>query len=171
MTGPTPARASHRALPPRDEAGVALAAALLALAVMGGLVASGFFAGRLEQQSGQNMFFALQAHEAAEAGLAETTVSLDATSLQGLGVGDVALDLGTRAVGEHVTVRTSAARLTSRLFLIRARGERHDADGGILATRTLGLMVQLAPGTSANPDAGGALEVAPLAERAWVRLY
>ena len=155
----------------RGEAGVALAAALYALAVIGALVAGSFFAGRLEQQSGQNMFFAVQAQEAAESGLAETTGSVDAATLQALGVGSVPIDLGTKAVGEQATVRVSAARLTSRLLLIRARGERHDAAGGILATRTLGLMVQLAPGESEDPEAAGTPVVAPLAERAWVRLY
>ena len=171
MSTPGRGHAGYLASGARDEAGIALAAALFSLAVIGALVASTFFAGRLEQQSGQNMFFAVQAQEAAETGLAETTGSLDAASLQALSVGGVPLDLGTKAVGEQATVRVSVGRLSSRLFLMRARGERNDAAGGILATKTLGLMVQLAPGESEDLEAAGAPVVAPLVERAWVRLY
>ena len=50
---------------------MALAMALFALVVIGLLVAGRFFAGRLEQQSGQNTLYAAQAAEAAEAGLSD----------------------------------------------------------------------------------------------------
>ena len=54
-----------------NERGVALAVAVFALVVIGALVAGIFFAGRVEQQSGRNTFYAAQAAEAADAGLGE----------------------------------------------------------------------------------------------------
>ena len=52
-----------------NERGMALAVAIFALVVIGALVAGTFFAGRLEQSSGQATVYASQAAEAAEAGL------------------------------------------------------------------------------------------------------
>jgi hypothetical protein len=144
---------------------------MFALAIIGALVASSFFAGRLEQQSGRNMVYAGQAREAAEAGLADAVAGLDAAAVEALAFGGIPLDLGSAVVGDQVTAHTSVARLTSRLFIIRSRGTRHDPSGGALATRALGLLVQLVAGESPDSGAGGVLQVAPLTERAWLRLY
>ena len=65
-----------------NERGVALAMAIFALVIIGILVAGSFFAGRLEQQSGQNTLFAAQAAEAAEAGLSDALGTYNATTLQ-----------------------------------------------------------------------------------------
>ena len=116
---------------------MALLGAMFALAVIGALVAGSFFAGRLEQQSGQNVLFAVQAREAAESGLAAAV--LDPAALDSLPAGGLPLDLGVAPVGEAATVHTTVSRLTGNVFLLRARGLRHDAAGGPLATRTLGL--------------------------------
>jgi len=163
----------HRRLPHvQGESGVALVAAVFALTLIGALVASSFFAGRLEQQSGQNVLFSGQAREAAEAGLAEAMATVNAALLEDLPVGGVPLDLGTVAVGEEVTVHSKIARLTSRLFLIRAQGTRHDASGAALATRTLGMLVQLvASGAPPQAEAEDQMGVSRLAERGWVGLY
>ena len=146
-----------------DESGVALAAAVFALAIMAALVASIFFAARLEQQSGQNMFFAAQAREAAEAGLAESIAALDAAALQGLIPGGVPLDLGPLPAGNGLSVQAQVARLTDQLYLIRSFGTRHDAAGAALASRNFGMLVQLAGAEGATP--------VRLVERGWVRLY
>ena len=114
----------------KDEAGFALATAMFALAVIGALVAGSFLPGRLEQQSGYNVTYAGQALEAAEAGLAETVAALEAPALEPLVPGGIALDLGTATVGEMITVHTSVARLTSRVFIVKSQGTRHDASGG-----------------------------------------
>ena len=145
---------------------MALLGAMFALAVIGALVAGSFFAGRLEQQSGQNMFFATQAREAAESGLAAAV--LDAAALESLQAGGPPLDLGVAAVGETATVHTTVSRLTGRLFLLRARGLRLDAAGGSLATRTLGLFLRLDAGES--DTAAAPPQVIRVAERAWVEL-
>ena len=144
---------------------------MFALAVIGALVAGSFFAGRLEQQSGQNVFFAAQAREAAEAGLARALAEADAAALDALPTGGTELDLGVAPVGNAVTVRTSAMRLTSRLFLLRAEGTRHNAIGGALATRTLGLLVEVpAPIEAPPPEAGESGSVTRLSQRAWLRV-
>ena len=164
------ARTGRRLTPALDERGVALAAAVFTLAVIGALVASSFFAGRLEQQSGQNILFAAQAREAAEAGLSQSLAEIPAATLESLPVGGTPLDLGTSVVGQGVTVRCRITRLTSRVFLIRADGHRGDPAGPTLATRSLGLLVRLpAPSTMEPSEIPAA--VTPLAERGWVHLY
>ena len=53
-----------------DERGMALALAMLSIVVIGAIVSGTFFAGRMEMVSGRNSVYAVQASEAAEAGLA-----------------------------------------------------------------------------------------------------
>ena len=152
-----------------NERGVALVAAMFALAIIGALVASSFFAGRLEQQSGQSTFFAAQAREAAEAALTESVAELEAETLEGLSVGGAPLDLGTFVIGDGVTARSQIRRLTSRVFLIRADGQRHSPEDSALAGRSLGLLVQVLAHPAAEPGSSGS--VTPLSERGWVHLY
>ena len=71
-----------------NERGMALAVAIFALVVIGALVAGTFFAGRLEQSSGQATVYAAQAAEAGEAGLSDAINGLTATSLGAMTVGD-----------------------------------------------------------------------------------
>lgn len=139
---------------------------MFALAVIGALLAAGFLPARVELQSGYNVSYALHAREAAEAGLAEAVAALESPALEPLVAGGPALDLGTSRVGEMATVHTIVARVTSYVFLVRSQGTRHDAAGGALATRTLGLLVRLGV-----IEAGAPPVAIPLAERSWVRLY
>jgi hypothetical protein len=131
-------------------------------------VAGSFFAGWMEQQSGQNLFFAAQAREAAEAGLARS--ALDPTRLASLPIGAPSQDLGVAAVGEGTRVHTSVSRLTSDLFLLRARGFRLDAAGAALATRTLGLLLRLESNDADTTAAATVPRVVRVAERAWMEL-
>ena len=144
---------------------MALPVALFALIVIGALVAGTFFAGRLEQQSGQNSFFAAQAAEAAEAGLAETVADPAAASLETLAIGGPPADLGVLPLGDGITVHRQVSRLTTTLFIIRATGVRKDPAGTPLATRSAGLLVRLVAAPA------GSTGLAPLPERAWVQLY
>jgi hypothetical protein len=145
-------------MPRLNERGIALAAAIFALAVIGAIVAGNFFLGRLEQQSGRSLLFAYQAHAAAEAGLAEAAANISAGVLEQLAVGEL-LDLGTLDLGTGVSVSRHLSRLTADLFLIRARGTRFDAGGNPLATRSLGSLIRLV-----NTD------VTPV-ERGWTQLH
>jgi hypothetical protein len=152
--------------PTKDERGIALALALFALTVIAALVGSSFFAGRVEQQSGRNTIFAAQAREAAEAGLTEAMAGVDAGTLAALAAGQ-ALGLETLTLGNGVSVSRDVARLTSSLFLIRARGTRLSPAGMVLATRSLGAVVHLVPA----PTGGVPQAELRLAERGWLQLY
>jgi hypothetical protein len=149
---------------PNGERGIALAIAVFALAVIGALVGGTFFAGRLEQQSGQNTLFAVQASEVAEAGLSDAIATIAAATLEGLPVGGAPLELDTLTLAGGVSASRQVARLTGNLFLIRVRGVRHNAAGTTLAVRSLGLLVRL----GAAVDSG---RVARLNERGWIQLY
>jgi hypothetical protein len=141
---------------------MALGVAVFALALMGGLVAGNFMAGWVEQQSGRNTLFAVQAAEAAEAELREAAAIAPRGSLAALAPGGAAHSLGAVSFG-GITVQREVLRLTEKLFLIRTRASRLDAEGTPLATRSLGLLVKL-PSDSAG-------EMMPLTQRPWVQLY
>jgi hypothetical protein len=150
---------------------MALTVALFAMVVIGALVAGNFFAGMLEQQSGQNTLFAAQALEAAEAGLRDVISNADPSGLESLPVGGPPAELGTLAVTAGVDVRRQVSRLTATLFFSRATGVRQNADGAALATRSLGLIVRLVVAPSPTEPALTTRRLSPLAERAWVQLY
>lgn len=126
-----------------DERGMALAVALFALVIIGMLVAGTFFSGRLEQQSGQNTFYAGQAAEAAEAGISDAIGSALPTTLMALPVGGADMDLGTVSLGSRVDVTKRLSRLTSSVFLIRTVGSRRNAAGTALATRSAASLLRL----------------------------
>ena len=127
----------------KDERGIALAVALFALVIIGALVAGTFFSGRQEQQSGQNTFFASQAAEAAEAGISDAIGMATPTSLLSLVAGGPAANLGTVSLGGRVDASRQLSRLTGSLFLIRSVGNRRDAAGTALATRSAGSLIRL----------------------------
>ena len=149
----------------RNEQGTALAVAVFALAVMGGLVAGNFVAGLLEQQSARNTLFTMQAADAAEAELQEAVLQVPASTLSALPVGGAPASLGSVSFN-GVLVERQVLRLTERLFLLRSRASRLDADGAALATRMLGLLIKLTADST-----GAASGVVPLAQRPWVQLY
>jgi hypothetical protein len=148
-----------------ERRGFALALALFSLVVIGALVSAGFFAGRLEQQSGQNSMFTAQAREAAEAGLSDVLVNVSPGAAESLVFGGPPLDLGVLSLGPRVAASRQITRLTSALFWIRSTGTRLDADGGPLASSSLGLIVRIVPASGAVPARFSAI-----AERAWVQL-
>ena len=125
-----------------DERGVALAMAIFALVVIGILVAGSFFAGRLEQQSGQNTLFAAQAAEAAEAGLSDALGgTYSAAALQALLVGGTTGPT-TVTLASGITYTESVDRLTNSVFLYKSIGTRQSA-GATVATRSVGTLVRL----------------------------
>ena len=127
-----------------NERGMALAVAIFALVVIGALVAGTFFAGRLEQSSGQATVYAAQAAEAGEAGLSDAISGLTATSLGAMAVGSTT-PLGTLSLpaAPQVSATRSVRRLTNSLFLVEALGTRSNAAGVSLADRRLGSLVRL----------------------------
>jgi hypothetical protein len=154
-----------------SERGIALALAIFALAIIGALVGATFFGGRVEQQSGLNTLFLAQAREAAEAGLAGAIATADPGVLEAMAAGGAPLSLGSVEVTSGLSASRQVAKLTSTLFLVRAEGVRHGADGTPLATRTLGTIVRLTPTSEpADSTAAGATALQRV-ERGWIQLY
>ena len=126
-----------------NERGMALAVAIFALVVIGALVAGTFFAGRLEQSSGQATVYASQAAEAAEAGLTDAiTTQLSASGLNAMAVGDVS-PIPTLTTGTRVSATRQVRKLTSSLFLVEALGTRWDAGSVSMSDRRLGTLIRL----------------------------
>jgi Tfp pilus assembly protein PilX len=125
-----------------DERGIALAVAIFALVVIGLLVAGTFFAGRLEQQSGENAFYANQAGEAAQAALTQTLQTTSAATLVAIAPGASASGPSTSLAG-HAGATTTIKGLTSSVWLITAIGSKTNASGTQLATRSLAQLVRL----------------------------
>jgi hypothetical protein len=131
-----------------NERGIALAVAVFALVVIGALVAGVFFAGRLEQQTGQNSMLAVQAGQIAEAGLNDavavqvTTTSLNALPIAPSGNGS-ALTNYDGPTGSHMTAARTVKRLSTNLFLLQAVGKRTDGGGNVIAQQTLAQLIRL----------------------------
>jgi hypothetical protein len=126
-----------------NERGVALAVAIFALVVIGALVAGTFFAGRLEQQSGQNTVYAAQAAGAAEAELTNAIANRVTAASLGAMLDNEQVTLGTQSFGNGVSATSQVTRMTSSLFLVEAMGAR-TAGTGALAVRRLGTLIRLA---------------------------
>jgi hypothetical protein len=125
----------------KDERGMALAVAIFALVVIGGLVAGTFFTGQLEQRTGRNTMYAAEAAQAAEAGSPLVLSDWDQFNLNNLPVGD-SLVLSTSSLGTRISYRPTVTRLNSDLFLIRTLGTR-TGGGSVLAQRSVGSLVRL----------------------------
>jgi hypothetical protein len=139
---------------------MALAVVLLALIVVGALVAMAFQAGHVEQRSGRNTLYAAQALEAAEAGVAVVLGDWEAfPQLGGLEIDQTAA-LPTTAMGDRATFQATVLRLTDGLYLIRGQGTRTDAAGSVLAQRLIGTLARAEGGV-----------VVPLMQRSWLQLY
>ena len=127
-----------------NERGMALAVAIFALVVIGALVAGTFFAGRLEQQSGQNTLYASQASEAAEAAIAQSLGGgLTSSQMLDLAPDGAWATLSTVSLGGHTVGTPLVRRLTESVWLLQGVGERDDAGGSVLARRSLGQLVRL----------------------------
>lgn len=138
-----------------DERGIALAMAVLALVVIGALVAGTFFAGRIEQRSGENTLYAAQAFEAAEAGAGATISNWSPSAYNNAVVGaDIVLPTVT-VLGSNVYTPT-VTKLNATTFLVRSEGAHRDAAGNALSRRVVGTLVRL---VRPNIDIRGALTV------------
>lgn len=133
-------RSNHSSLR-HDERGIALAIAIFALVIIGTLVAGVFFMARLEQRSGNNALWAMQAQEAADAGLNVTVANWD-PGYNGMLTG-AELDLGTTVLpGNTARYTTTIRKLSNQIFLIQSRGERVGG-GGVLSGTRVGRIVRI----------------------------
>jgi hypothetical protein len=126
-----------------DERGIALAVAVLALVVIGALVAGSFYAGRVEQRSGQNTLYAAQAFEAADAGASATISAWAPTAFNSRAIGaDTVLPTVTSLGGGNVYTPT-VTRMSTNTFMVRSEGVHRDAAGNTLSRRVVGMLVRI----------------------------
>jgi hypothetical protein len=136
-----------------NDRGVALVLALLAMVVIGALVAGTYFVGRVEQITGRNTVWAAQAGEAAEAGVASLIATLDAAQLGAMPVWTPANPIETTypvasVPGMPGLVYTRAVRrLNNQLFLFQARGERRAPGGQVLGSQAVLQLIRIAKPT------------------------
>src|SRR3954447_19941729 len=112
MSAPLSQETGMRASPVANERGMALAVAIFALVVIGALVAGTFYAGRLEQQTGQNGFYAVQASEAAQGAMTQYVQSYNGATLTALPIGGATTQGSQVSIGDGVAT-PSITRLTS----------------------------------------------------------
>ncbi|HSE68381.1 MAG TPA: hypothetical protein VLB12_15435 [Gemmatimonadales bacterium] len=136
-----------------DERGMALLLAMLAIVVIGAVVSGTFFAGRMEMVSGRNSVYAVQASEAAEAGLAAAFSPWD-RNWNNIAVGvDQVLPTVVISGPTRVQYTTTVRRMQGGSYLIRSVGQKLDRSGNVLATRMLAKIGKLVPAGSASVDA------------------
>lgn len=126
--------------------GIALAAALLALVVIGMLVAGAFFAGVLEQRAGENGRRLHQAFSLAEAGIGRQAATWDAVALNTLPVYPAAsVAIAERRMASGVYAGR-VLRLNENLYLMDITAEDSLSGGaGGGARQRVGLIARLTP--------------------------
>jgi hypothetical protein len=150
----------------RPERGIALALALFALVIIGGIVAGNFLVGLLEQQSGRSILFTAEASELAQGELWQVVSEIGGASLLVLPIAGAALDLGPGTPNPGFRVQRKVSRLADNLFLIQSRASRVDGAGNELATGAAGLLIHLTPDSTS-----GSQILLPIKQRAWLQLY
>jgi hypothetical protein len=137
----------------RNEQGMALALAVFALTVLGALLLLAFSAAALEQRTGGNALYAVEAAQAADAGWVTVLAAWDGYRFDTLAAGSAAA-LAPAAVSGRSRARYAATvtRLNDQLFLVRSLGTRLDPAGAELARREVAVVVRL----HAEPAPAGA---------------
>ena len=150
----------------RTERGIALAVALFALVIIGGMIAGNFLVGLLEQQSGRSILFTAEASELAQGELWQVVSEIAGASLLVLPIGGAALDLGPGASHPGFRLQQKVSRLADNLFLIQSQASRVDGAGKELAAGAAGLLMRLALDSTS-----GSQVLLPIKQRAWLQLY
>lgn len=150
----------------RPERGIALALALFALVIIGGMVAGNFLVGLLEQQSGRSILLTAEASELAQGELWQAVSEISGAGLLVLPIAGAALDLGPGMPHPGFRLQRKVGRLADNLFLIQSRATRVDGAGAQLATAATGLLMRLTP-----DSASGSQILLPIGQRAWLQLY
>lgn len=140
----------------RSERGIALVVAIVALVVIGAIVAGTFFISTLEQKTAENSVEAAQAYQAAEAGIVQNVANWD-TGNNTLAVdGNTTIAQDSVAPGTYFNVTIS--RLNSSLFFLRSVGTRNGATqtlAMVLRTVTINPNVNAAVTAKGNVSVGG----------------
>ena len=125
----------------RSERGIALAVAIFALVVVGGLVSAAFFVGVQEQRTGRNTVKLGQAFAAADGGAESAVGNWNRAVYNVLAVGDSVTIGRTQLTSSAGWYRGSIRRLNTELFLVRVEGFSQDST----ARQQVGVVVRLKP--------------------------
>jgi Tfp pilus assembly protein PilX len=139
----------------RDERGIALVLAIVALVVIGALVAGTMFVSTAEQRTSVNGLAASKAFEGADAGLQTAIANWSATANTAANGSTVATGSGNFS-SSGASYSYTVSRLNDQLFLAQSVGSQ----GG--ATQTLSAVLRLVkvnPSVSAAVTAGGSVSV------------
>ena len=104
----------------RNERGIALVVAIVALVVVGAIVAGTFFISTTEQRTSLNVVQTTQALEAAEAGLSNAIAGW--TSVSYTPRTDVTFPVSAALPGSNATYQVTVSPLNTTLLLIRSTG-------------------------------------------------
>jgi Tfp pilus assembly protein PilX len=121
----------------RNERGIALVIAIVALVVIGAIVAGTFFISTLEQRTSFNTVQTTQAFEAAEAGLQEATANWDVSWNTMAPGASTSWSTTTSLGGSAASYRYTVKNLNDQIFLLTSEGSK---DG---ATQTLASLIRL----------------------------
>jgi hypothetical protein len=131
----------------RNERGIALVVAILALVVIGAIVAGTFFISTVEQRTSFNTVQTTQAFEAAEAGLQDATANWN-TGWNSMANGTIQGPFTVSSFGGGSSYWYSLTRLNDQIFLLKSTGTRQGA------TQTLASLIRL---MTVNVNANGAV--------------
>jgi Tfp pilus assembly protein PilX len=135
----------------RNERGVALLIAIVALVVIGGIVAGTAFISMVEQRTSTNTTVTAQAFQAAEAGVQEAIANWQ-TSWNGMAVGAMTAAPRVNSYGGSYADRT-IAKLNDNLFLVMSNGTRGTATQSLAAVLRLAITdVQVNAAVTAGGD-------------------
>lgn len=127
-----------------DERGIALVLAVFALVVIGALVAGTFYAGRIEERSGQGTVASSQAFAAAEYGLDSTISPWNRSTYNGMGTGYAnRITVTTMNAGSRGRASVTVTKLNNQLFLVQSTGSQLNAANSVLTRRVLSRLVRL----------------------------
>lgn len=142
-------RRTPRCLGAGGERGIALVVAIVALVVIGAIVAGTFFVSSLEQKTAVNAVDAAQAYQAAEAGIVGAVANWD-PAYNELGI-DASVTATRDTIARGVSASVTVSRLNPNLFLVRSVGTRRGA------TQTLASVLRL---VTADPHTSAAVTTA-----------
>ena len=140
----------------RSERGIALVAAIVALVVIGALVAGTFFISSLEQKTAENSVDAAQAYQAAEAGIVKNVANWD-TGNNSLAV-DGSTTIAQDSVAKGTYFNVTISRLNGSLFLLKSVGTKNGTTQSlamVLRTVTVNPSVNAALTAKGNVSVGG----------------
>jgi len=145
-----------------SERGIALAVAIFALVVVGGLVAGSLFVATQEQRVGRNTLQQQTAFNAAEAATQEVLLNWTTGTYNTMVVGGTITTTGTAPGGGWY--RRSIQRLSQMIYVVRTDGFNRDSTsrqrvGSLMRLRPLAFDIQAALTTQGQVRLGGSSQI------------